>query len=98
MIPPIATMNRMRSTVGSNILPNSLVWFSRRASHPSTQSVAPSPPSNHAAPATVVETEQHVQEQRDAAQPEQGERVGNRQVAIRCQRFHFHSAERTFAT
>ena len=31
MIATIATMNSSRSAVGSNTLPNSLTWFSRRA-------------------------------------------------------------------
>ena len=53
MIAVMPTMNSKRSAVGSNILPNSLTWLKRRASHPSTQSVAPRQPRRSAAPGTL---------------------------------------------
>jgi hypothetical protein len=53
MMAIVATMNRSRSTVGSKILPNSLTWLNRRAMYPSTQSVAPRPPSSQAAAARL---------------------------------------------
>ena len=86
MIATRATMNSRRSTVGSNFLPNSLTWPSRRARYPSTQSVAPSPPSSHAAAGRVVAAEQQVEEQRQAQQPQQGEQVRDRPAACRPRR------------
>jgi len=44
-----ATMNNPRSTAGSKTAPKLLCWLNRRATQPSIQSVAPRPPSNHAA-------------------------------------------------
>ncbi len=44
MIDTMPTTIIRRSTVGSYIFPNVDVWLKRRATYPSTQSVAPSAP------------------------------------------------------
>ena len=78
MIEITAVPTRMRSAVGSSTLPTVDTWWKRRATNPSTQSVAPSTASRIGGRGLAVGAEEQPDEERDAQQPDQGHGVGDR--------------------
>ena len=77
MITITAVPTSSRSAVGSSTLPTVETWWKRRATNPSTQSVAPSTASRIAAGRLLLGPEDQPDEHRQAGQPERGDEVGD---------------------
>ena len=77
-----AVTTRTRSATGSSTFPTVDTWWKRRATNPSTQSVAPRTAEQDGGRRLPVGAEQEPQEQRDAGQADQGDGVGHGQDPV----------------